>query len=548
MGMKNALRPILLPIILLCALLFPIHVFAHASLDEVSPAPDSRLDSPPGQISLTFNERLEKSLYYIKVLYSDGQSAVSKKAVMSEDQRTLTLELPEKLPDDYYTVSYKVISADGHPVEMSYIFTVGDANSPAAVTQADEPQTMDGMQMTNGNGHDESLDIGQMILFLSRMAYFLTMLCLVGWLFWGILAPMNSDALRQLHKFWFTVLQRAFLLALICMIALQLPDMIDEWTGASFVDLLGTSIGLSWISSLLLSVIGFYVLRRSQMVDALWIALLLAAKSISGHAMAYDPPLRTIALDWVHLLAAAIWAGGLLFVVVHWRKHRDYTLQFLPTFSRASWMSLLALIATGVASTLIFLPKLSYIVYTRWGILLLVKVGLVLLVLVAGSLMRRRIKKQTAVKSGWLIKLDFSLMIMIVIIVGIFTYSNPVPANTPLYWHVMGQSVHMSAVITPNAPGINAFEVDVWLPEEQKLPKNVQMHLKYRDDEEVAPIEVPLKQSFDHELPYSSPGLTRFVYVGEGPYLPFAGHWELEVRVMDALDNEKVYNKSMMIY
>ncbi len=535
-------------IILLCALLFPTQAFAHASLVEVSPAPDSRLESPPDQIALTFNERLEKSLYSIKVLDSNGRSVTSKKAVMSEDQRMIRLDLPSGLPDDYYTVSYKIISADGHPVEMSYIFTLGDALPPPPAAQSEGMPAMDAMQMSHSGGHGGAIDSGEIILFLSRMAYFLTMLCLVGWLFWSILEPKKSGDLQILGKHWSIVLQRSFLLALLCMIALQLPDMIDEWTGSSFGELLGTSIGLSWLVSLILSVIGFYALGRSKIVDALWIALLLAAKSISGHAMAYEPPVRTIALDWIHLLAAAIWAGGLLYTLIHWRGHRAYTTQFLPRFSRGAWMSLLSLIATGVASTLIFLPKLSYVVYTRWGVLLLAKVGLVLLVLVAGMLMRRKIKKQIVAKAGWLLKLDFALMLMIMLIVGIFTYSSPVPANTPLYWHVMGTSVHMSAIITPNAPGTNSFEVDVWLPEEQKLPKHVQMLLKYKDDDEVAPIEVPLEQSFDHELPYSSPGLTRFVYVGEGPYLPFPGHWELEVRVMDSLDNEKIYNKTMMLY
>ena len=45
-------------------------------------------------------------------------------------------------------------------------------------------------------------------------------------------------------------------------------------------------------------------------------ALALLAVAASGHASSADPRLPAIALDWVHLLAAAVWVGGIALVVV----------------------------------------------------------------------------------------------------------------------------------------------------------------------------------------------------------------------------------------
>ncbi len=73
----------------------------------------------------------------------------------------------------------------------------------------------------------------------------------------------------------------------------------------------------------------------------------------------FDPWIVTVLLDIIHLLAASIWAGGLLYILVYWKKQREHVQQFLSLFSKVALVSILVLIVTGVASTFIFLPQVA---------------------------------------------------------------------------------------------------------------------------------------------------------------------------------------------
>lgn len=85
----------------------------------------------PERIRLTFSERLENELYSISVYDEKGTKVATQPAVMSQDRQQISVELP-KLPDGLYTVSYHIVSADGHPVAESYVLPVG---KPTGMTE-----------------------------------------------------------------------------------------------------------------------------------------------------------------------------------------------------------------------------------------------------------------------------------------------------------------------------------------------------------------------------------------------------------------------------
>lgn len=537
--MGTFFRNIVVLVMAVCFFWPPQAVFAHASLIQSSPMADASLDESPDEIVLTFNERLERELFYIKVFDRGGESVTAAAATMNQEQSEIRLALPE-LQDGLYTVTYKVISADGHPVSASYVFTIGE-------------QAVSVPPLTDHSGHHQhelsgEIDLKQLITFVSRIVYFLSLLLLAGWTFWRIAGRFRSPVLEQDDLRWSLHLQRLFLLSVVFMVAVHLPDYVDTFAFQDVAALLtGTWIGLSWVSSFILSLLGFAVLHRSRWIGAVWIVLLLGAKSISGHAMAFEPVLRTVVLDFIHLVAASVWAGGLFYILVHWRNHKEALGGFIPKFSFYALISIVVLAVTGISSTLIYLPRLSYLQYTQWGSLLLAKCALVLLVIVAGAVLRYLIRKKREQHFGAAVKLDVGLMLLIVGITSIFTYLSPQPANEPLYWHVMGEKVHMTAKISPNAPGNNVFTVEVSMPQGSGEPKSVRLLLKNLDNEAVAPIEVSFSDmTVDDSLEFI--GLEQFNYETEGPYLPFAGRWMLEVRVMDPDDNEFVYEKEFMIY
>ncbi|MFI2650723.1 MULTISPECIES: copper resistance CopC family protein [Micromonospora] len=107
---------------------------AHNSLQAASPAQDARISKSPAQITLKFLQKLDPAFTTI-VLSDAGQRKVptSEPAVTGT---TGTVTISEPLANGSYTVAYRVVSSDGHPVQGSYSFTVADPTADAAGSTA----------------------------------------------------------------------------------------------------------------------------------------------------------------------------------------------------------------------------------------------------------------------------------------------------------------------------------------------------------------------------------------------------------------------------
>jgi copper transport protein len=539
----------ILIIILIILFLHPSMLLAHASLIKSFPQSNSLLITSPKEISLTFNERLEISLYYIKVINDQGQSVTSKKAQLDQKRTTLALELP-KLADGTYITTYHIISADGHPIEGSYLFTIG-------TSVADNTFIASGGLQQN-HSFSWGMSMQDWLLFLSRIFYYLTLLILLGWVMWAAVLRSTDENVHLSLQKWRVGLLRAYVIALIFLVYYHYQELIGDGGPAALLHLFTeTSIGVSWLASFILAFIGFIILQRKLWIDLFWIAAMIAVKCLNGHAMAFKPISWTLGLDAVHIAAAALWVGGLAISIVLWRN-KSFLKLWLPHFSRAALWSIIVLTVTGSITTWLYLPKLTYLKYSQWGTLLLIKVGLVLGVAITGFWIRKQMRKRKidndsniASLSKWL-KVDLILMIAIVSIVGLLTYAAPIPRNDPFNWHEMGEKAHLTLNINPNVPGVNTFDLEIWLPNQEGSPKQVELLLKYKDDQSIAPISIPLQAIEDKsQVPgeYESfDGFVKYVYKSEGPYLAFAGKWGLELNIYDAEDNEISFANEMRVY
>ncbi|MFD4205463.1 copper resistance protein CopC [Micromonospora tulbaghiae] len=102
---------------------------AHNSLQEATPARDARLTAAPMQVTLRFLQRLNPSFTTITV--SDAGQRKVPTSAPAVDGATGTVTIDEPLGNGTYTVAYRVVSRDGHPVQGSYRFTVADPAAPA---------------------------------------------------------------------------------------------------------------------------------------------------------------------------------------------------------------------------------------------------------------------------------------------------------------------------------------------------------------------------------------------------------------------------------
>src|SRR4051812_30716919 len=96
----------------------PVLLWAHASLVSSDPAAKSLLHAAPTRIRLVFSEALEPTLGRISLVGSDG--ATIKLAATGDPHDVNALIAPVgTLANGAYRVEWRVVSADGHPVEGS---------------------------------------------------------------------------------------------------------------------------------------------------------------------------------------------------------------------------------------------------------------------------------------------------------------------------------------------------------------------------------------------------------------------------------------------
>ncbi len=94
---------------------------AHAVLVSSNPPSGATLARPPSTVSLTFDENVRAPAFVVVtgpggVRVDNGQAQIL--------DATVTARLKPTAPAGAYTVDYRVVSADGHPVEGQLTYTV----------------------------------------------------------------------------------------------------------------------------------------------------------------------------------------------------------------------------------------------------------------------------------------------------------------------------------------------------------------------------------------------------------------------------------------
>lgn len=132
----------LLPVLLTLALAvlgLPLTASAHSQLISSSPAAGEKLDQAPTEVVLTFSEEIQAGLSQVTVTDGEGLPMTDGKPVA--DGATLTQPLGQLHPGPY-TITYKVVSADGHPISDAITFTVTEkATSTASSTSSSSSTT-----------------------------------------------------------------------------------------------------------------------------------------------------------------------------------------------------------------------------------------------------------------------------------------------------------------------------------------------------------------------------------------------------------------------
>jgi copper transport protein len=364
--------------------------YAHSAFLGSDPEPGARIEQSPARVSLRFTEPLERKLSKAKLVAVDSGDPLPAE-VSAPSSKELALVPSAPLRRGAYRVEWHTVSTlDGHALEGSFSFGLGAAAAGGDHTLEESP-----------------LARGGWFRVLSRAVMYAALLLFVGALLLdallrsgarvsGWLVPTGAAGEAALLRRARAVTLDSGLIAAAAAAVAAVADAADaagSLSGSGLSDyLLGGVPGLGRVATVLLVTIAALLAARGWRVGAVPAAAALLAVAASGHAASAEPRALAIMTDWVHLLAAAAWLGGIALIVIVWwasiwnggRTVRLYAArEVLPAFGRVALPAFILVASTGAVSALVQLGQLQALWQTAYGRVLLAKVALVALIAAA---------------------------------------------------------------------------------------------------------------------------------------------------------------------
>ncbi|MBC6957897.1 MAG: hypothetical protein DWB44_17200, partial [Chloroflexi bacterium] len=281
---------------------------AHADLVSADPSANSRIDAAPDVVRLTFSEPIEPAHSDIRLRNLAGEEIAAGGQPAQDDPFTLELSLAGDLPDDVYTVAWRVVSAaDGHESAGRYTFGIGMAAGSAARVIIDE-------SVSPLNVIGRWLDMAGAALTLG-VAAFATLVWRPG-LTQGL--PVRNDRLRRAAVAGWVFAGAGLLVGLSANAAVMTGSSFPAnlWDGSASGLLGSSAYGTVWLGRAGLWVIlgAMLAIRRGKPLHWGMLSLiglgLAVLPSLVSHARALGSA-DAVLNDMLHRTGAALWVGGL---------------------------------------------------------------------------------------------------------------------------------------------------------------------------------------------------------------------------------------------
>jgi putative copper export protein/methionine-rich copper-binding protein CopC len=406
--------------------IFPA-AYGHAIPSTYSIEPNSILqrDSVPSQLVISFSERPDPKISYIRVVNSQNDRIDNDDFTISGSnprQATVTLD-KTKLEDGVYTVSWRALSLDdGHIAQGSYVFGVGNVTPDSVGNEQTQAQTVTYVTSSVDAVLRWPLIVSQVAIVGGVMAYF-------------VLQRRRgfSGLFRNHDQFSFDLklfAKKRFVLILIvgavaiamsgtALILLQASNLdtgsisSDQYLSTIRSLIFDSPAGVVWgiriTTSAIISALAslYFVLAKksdfqTRSSSAILLAILVAgAASIFSNSMlshnsaATFLPSVAVFADWLHFMAVSTWVGGLfyfsavLLLAIRSEKKEGeiaYHLSvMLPRFSLIATASLGIIGVTGLYMAWIHLHTLDSLFYTQYGNNLIIKLSAALPMVLLGA-------------------------------------------------------------------------------------------------------------------------------------------------------------------
>ncbi len=433
--------------LLLLTAFMPSAAFAHASLIHSDPVDGAVVMRAPATVTMTFNEPVAP----LTIRIVDASGTATSITDIRRDGAQLILTPPVLAGEGARVVSWRVMSADGHPVGGSLTFWVGQRGDAVSLAVRSD---------------DDALRGG---IWLTRIVVYLGLFVGVGGAFFAAwIGPTDAVAMRRIG----VVACAVGLIALVFALGLQGLDALglplsslrsgDAWIAGARGSF-GRSAGLA-AAALLLAMTSLRLSRQLRRATALCAligtGLALAA---TGHAASAQPRYLTMPAVALHGVALAFWIGALLPLALAMCSPRAAAVGILTRFSRAIPLAVAALLASGLLLAIVQLERLNALWSTDYGRVLTIKLALVAALLLLALWNRlsltprighggraRRLMRRSIVA-------ELVLVIAILGVVGLWRFTPPpralVAANDDFFTHLHDERAMADVTLSPGHAG-----------------------------------------------------------------------------------------------
>ncbi|MEA2837687.1 MAG: copper transport protein [Bradyrhizobium sp.] len=486
--------------------------FAHASLVATEPRDGSMLAQAPKTVQLRFNEPVTPAV--IRLIDSDG--TIRDDAVVRAVDETIDVTLPDGLPRGTQVVSYRVISADGHPVAGSMMFSVGMGKSAAV------PAASDSLVTT--------------LIWLARIGLYLGLFAGVGGVFfeaWIAAVRMRSRTIGSALALG--LFSAAVSLGCQGLDLLGLP-VSGVLTAAPWRAAIATTLGPSLAVAAAAMALGVFA-RRSRSGTFARTAAVLAMAGVgvalasSGHAGTASPQWLTRPAVFLHAVGVAYWLGALAPLLAMLHRQPATLIPVLHRFSRGAVPVVGGLVLTGLALAIVQLESFRALIDTKYGWILSIKVTLVILLLGLAALNRFRLTpalesdRKNAQPLARSILFECAIVFGILAVVAGWRFTPPprslaAAAGPPLALHIHSDKAMFQVLVLSGKPGTDSFVLQIMTGDASPLQAKEVTLILSLPEKGIEPMERQATQASDGNWT-----------VRDMP-IPFAGRWRVRVDVL----------------
>jgi copper transport protein len=544
---------------------------AHAVLLQTSPAAGQTYPTTaqPKVVTLLFDENVQVGLGGIRLLDAKGDRIDTGKPSQADGGKQVSVSMPA-LKGGTYVVTWRVISADGHPVQNAFTFSVGEAqvvgqNATALANAALAKQA-------------GSKPVGITYGVLRFLEFLSVGLMLGGFAFVALCWPngrRSRTTMRLIRGSWVVAFVGSIATVLVASTytaALKFADAVKWSVVHDYVDThVGRMLALRVLVLILLALVGRPFLKRESN-DPLQLTVagigglaLIATFTLAGHARSgFQIPLA-IVTDLAHVTAFTLWFGGLVVMMVAVLRPDDPS-ELEPAVSRFSNLALGAVVVltgTGVYQGWRQVGSFGALKSTTYGRLLLVKVALVAVVVIVAAVSRDTVRNRFAgardnnegdppepeavreplpVGPGAALatpeveetaatarRLRVSVAIEVVFLVAVLATTallvDAAPArtavNVPFDQTIQTTSLNFEVLLAPARTGPNELHITATKPSSGLLDNVIQLTVTLSNpSKNVAPLNVTLIKL--------GPGH----YTSNALAIPFSGTWIMQIKAL----------------